>query len=581
MPNAARDYILLYLNGKPVRVAGDDAFLTLSDLLRRRQRLTGTKVVCAEGDCGSCAVLVGRPTDESADNAVGGMAYAAVTSCIQLAFQLDGVHVVTVEGLKDGRELNPIQQSMVACHGAQCGFCTPGFVVSLYGMMQDGRPADAASVTRELVGNLCRCTGYDSIVRSALATDRSALKPIDALYPPGPIAAELSAAAAEDVVIQTRTRRLYKPATLAAACRFRAENPGCVVVAGGTDLGVVYNKRVRAIDVALSIGGMPELRGLRLDPAGAGGGDHVAGGGGGGGGAGTNGSVTNNSGGNDDRLAGSAGIVLYVGAGEPLSAVERAAREHLPELGKFMAWFGSPLIKNAGTIGGNLVTGSPIGDTIPALMALEAEVEIAGPSSAGTGVARRRVPIGSFYTGYRKTVLGPGELVVGVRLPIPAAGDVYRLYKISRRKDLDISTFGAAVWMRLTTAGPGNDGRRGERDGSGGRPAGDVPVVADVRLAFGGVGPMVMRMARTEAELRGKPATLETFEAAGEVAAAEVTPITDVRGSEVYRRTLARNLLLKVWHDAVGGGDVPANGSPTDSNGDGGGTGTGPVHAGV
>jgi xanthine dehydrogenase small subunit len=543
MPNAARDYILLYLNGRPVRVAGDDAFLTLSDLLRRRQRLTGTKVVCAEGDCGSCAVLVGRPTrggrddrdagtDATETDAAGGMTYAAVTSCIQLAFQLDGAHVVTVEGLKDGQALNPIQQSMVACHGAQCGFCTPGFVVSLYGMMQDGRPADAASVTRELVGNLCRCTGYDAIVRAALATDRSALKPIDALYPPGPIAAALAAAAAESVEIRTPTRRLYKPANLAAACRFRRENPDCVVVAGGTDMGVVYNKRMRAIDVALSVGGLPELRGVRLEPTGAG--------------HGANGDTNGDGDGNGNAT--SASRVLYVGAAEPLSALERAAREHLPELGKFMAWFGSPLIKNAGTIGGNLVTGSPIGDTLPALIALEAEIEIAGlatdrgdgDNSSGTdSVAHRRVPIGAFYTGYRKTVLAPGELVVGVRLPIPRAGDVYRLYKISRRKDLDISTFGAAVWMRI-------EGGTGE----GG-------TVADVRLAFGGVGPMVLRMARTEAALRGGPAALEAFERAGEVAATEVTPISDVRGSEAYRRTLARNLLLKVWHDAVGGDAAP------------------------
>src|SRR5688500_11076050 len=325
-----RDHLLLYLNGRPIRVTGDDAFLTLSDYLRRRRGLTGTKVVCAEGDCGSCSVLVGRPE-------AGKLKYAAVTSCIQLMFQLDAAHVVTVEGLREGRELNPIQHAMVAGHGTQCGFCTPGFVVALYDLMHDGRPVDPEGVRRALVGNLCRCTGYDSIVRSALATDRDKLRPIDALYPPEALAAELARPAGEEVFIEAGPRRFYKPTAVERAARFRADNPDCVVIAGGTDMAVVYNKRVRAIDVAMSTAGLVDLRTIRADKD-----------------------------------------SLYVGACATLSALERAALEHLPELGRFLAWFGSPLIKNAGTLGGNLVTGSPIGDTIPALMVLGAQVDVAG-----------------------------------------------------------------------------------------------------------------------------------------------------------------------------------------------------------
>jgi xanthine dehydrogenase small subunit len=468
-----RDYISLFLNGRPIRVSGDDVFLTLSDFLRKRQRLTGTKVVCAEGDCGSCAAIIGRPDGD------GCIRYAAVTSCIQLVFQLDGAHVVTVEGLRDGRELNPVQQSMVACHGAQCGFCTPGFVVSLYDQLQDGRPADAETVCRGLVGNLCRCTGYDSITRAALETDRLALKSLDALYPPGPISAALDEAAATEVSIQTPTRKFYKPKDVARACRFRADNPECIVIAGATDMGVVYNKRMRAIDIALSLGGLAELRGARREAD-----------------------------------------ALYIGATEPLTCLERLANEHLPELGDFLAWFGSPLIKNAGTLGGNLVTGSPIGDSLPALMALGAEIDIVGLAG------RRRVPIAAFYTGYRKTVLAADELVVGVRIPLPQAGEAFKLYKISRRKDLDISSFSAAIWLKQTNG-----------------------AIDDVRLAFGGVGPMVLRMKRSEDVLRGKPPTIERFTEAARFAAADVTPISDVRGSERYRRTLAGNILLKFWEE--------------------------------
>jgi xanthine dehydrogenase small subunit len=475
-----RDHVLLYLNDRPVRVTGDDAFLSLSDFLRRRQNLPGAKVVCAEGDCGSCAVLIGRIEGDR-------LRYASVTSCIQLVFQLDGAHVVTVEGLRSGRELNPIQQAMVACQGTQCGFCTPGFVVSMCDMMQAGeteRGLDAEKVRRGLVGNLCRCTGYDSIIKAALAVKPGDIQSIDAMYPPGPIVAELSRASGEEVRIETKSKKFYKPTSVADAARFRGDNPDCVVIAGATDMGVVYNKRMRAIDVALSVGGLADLRSVSCN-----------------------------------------GDALYVGACATLTALEHAALEHLPEFGRFLAYFGSPLIKNAGTLGGNLVTGSPIGDTIPALMALEAEVDIAGVNGA------RRVPMSGFYAGYRKTVLAPDELVTGVRIPLPQAGEAFRLFKVSRRKDLDISGFGAAIWMR--------------------QPNG---VVEDVRIVYGGVGPMVMRMSKAEAVLRGHAPTLERFEQAGGVARDEVTPITDVRGSEQYRRTLAKNILLKFWHEQFGSG---------------------------
>lgn len=492
-----RDHLLFYLNGQPVRVTGDDAFLTLAEFLRRRQGLTGTKVVCAEGDCGSCAVLVGRVDPE------GSLRYAAVTSCIQILFQLDAAHVVTVEGLRDGRELNPIQRAMVDCHGTQCGFCTPGFVVALYDLMQEGRSVDENGIRRGLVGNLCRCTGYDSIVRSALATDRHGLKPLDTLYPSGPIAAALATAADQEVRIESAAKRFYKPTTLERAVHFRAENPGCVVVAGATDMGVVYNKRICSIDTALSTAGLAELQGIRID-AGA----------------------------------------IYAGAGATLTALEQTAITHLPEFGRFLAWFGSPLIKNIGTLGGNVVTGSPIGDTIPALMVLDAQIDVAGIT--GT----RRVPISEFYTGYRRTVLAADELVTGIHIPLPGPSDAFRLYKVSRRKDLDISSFSAAIWMR-----------GGSRE------------VNDVRIAFGGVGPMVLRMPNTEAAIRGHRPSFERFQQAAALARDEVTPITDVRGSEQYRRSLAGNILLKFWHDAFAGQDGSGNNGQPPQNGNGNGDG--------
>jgi xanthine dehydrogenase small subunit len=418
-------------------------------------------------------------------------------------FQLDAAHLVTVEGLRDGSALNPIQEAMVACHGAQCGFCTPGFVVSLYDLMHDGRAIDDERVRRGLVGNLCRCTGYDSIVRSALTADRARLKSIAAIYPPGPLVEALGGLAAEEVLIQTPSHRFFKPTTIEHAVRFRADNPSCSVIAGGTDLGVVHNKRAHEITAALRTTALPEFNVLHSDAD-----------------------------------------AIYVGAGTTLTVLEEAAQAHLPELGQFLAWFGSPLIKNAGTLAGNLVTGSPIGDTLPALMVLEAEIDVAGIKGS------RRVPIGSFYRGYRKTVLAPDELVTGVRIPLPkaASGEVFRLYKVSRRKDLDISSFSAAIWLR--------------RAGDG--------AIDDVRIAYGGVGPMVLRMSRAEESLRGQAPTLDQFEHAADLAAADVTPITDVRGSDAYRRTLARNVLLKFWHEEFtpsnDRGGPGGNGSPAPSS---------------
>jgi xanthine dehydrogenase small subunit len=371
---------------------------------------------------------------------------------------------------------------MVTCQGTQCGFCTPGFVVSLYGLLSGDKPGDTETIRRGLTGNLCRCTGYDSILRAAAAVDRSELKSIDTLYPPDGMAADLSVTAAEEVRIETSARKFYKPVTVQQAARYRLDNPGCTVIAGGTDLGVVYNKRIREIPVAMSLGGIASLAETRVD-----------------------------------------GNAMHIGAGATLSKLKALAEQHLPELGKFMEWFGSALIRNAGTIGGNLVTGSPIGDTLPAMIALGAEIELTGLNGS------RRVPIGDFYTGYRQTVLADDELVTAVHIPLPNPSQTIKLYKISRRKDLDISSFGAAIWIQQTNG-----------------------TIDDIRLAFGGVGPMVLRLTRTEALLRGQAPTLERFEQASEIAREEVTPISDVRGSEEYRRTLAGNILIKFWHEVIG-----------------------------
>jgi xanthine dehydrogenase small subunit len=485
-----RDRIRFFLNGILTEAGGEDVFLTLAEYLRRRRGLTGTKIVCAEGDCGSCAVLIGRADGERVD-------YRAVTSCIQILFQLDAAHVITVEGLRDGVQLNPIQRAMVSCHGTQCGFCTPGFVVALQSVMDDGQPVEAEKVRRGLTGNLCRCTGYESIIQAALRTDRKNLKSIDQLYPPGEILNKLNELAGEEVRIETAARLFYKPISIQQAAQFRLDHPACSVIAGATDLGVVYNKKLREIDIALSLSGIASLKQIVVEPD-----------------------------------------AIHIGAGVTLSDFQSLATQHIPELGRFMEWFGSPLIRSAGTLGGNIVTGSPIGDTIPALMVLQAELELTSLSTA------RVVPISQFYTGYRKTVLDTDEFLTSIRIGFLKANQLLKLYKVSRRRDLDISTFSAAIFVEQ----------------SGG-------ALSEIRIAFGGVGPMVMRLAKTEAVLRGFAPTLGLFQQAGKIAREEVTHITDVRGSAGFRQTLAENILSKFWHEVFGNSAIDQSRVLSNANG--------------
>jgi len=470
-----RDHILLYINGRPHELRGALAFISLSTFLREHLHLTGTKIVCAEGDCGSCTVLLGRP-------ATGTLVYRPVCSCIQYLFQLDCTHIITIEGLKYDGRLNPIQESMVRNHGAQCGFCTPGFVVSMAALLDADHPPTECTLRRGLVGNLCRCTGYEPILKAGLDTDTTALRPLDQLYDTTAIAANLARHESEPVQLSADGRVLSKPVTLANACAFRAAHPDCLIVSGGTDLGVQANKGLREFRTVLTTRGLRELDGLTMQ-------DHS----------------------------------IIAGASTTIADLEAFAARHLPDYARMLDLFGSPPVRNAGTLGGNIANGSPIGDTMPALLVLNAEVELAAP--AGT----RRVNINDFYTGYRKNVLQSDELILRIRIPLPAAPhEVLKVYKVSKRKDLDISTFTAAIWMR-----------HAERR------------IDDVRIAYGGVAPTILRLPRTEESLRGKPLDEASFQRAGVVARGEIKPISDVRGAAEYRLRLAENILPKFFADLV------------------------------
>ena len=258
-----RDSLLILINGKHHVVGGAAAFRSLSDYLRYDLGLAGTKIVCAEGDCGSCTVFVGRLRGDE-------IVYSAVCSCIQFMHQLDGTHIVTIEGLTPAEGLNPIQQAMVTCHGAQCGFCTPGIVVTMQSVFEGRKsePVRECDLKRGLVGNLCRCTGYQSIVTAGMKVDTPSLKSIDQLFPPSEFIETMRACGTEAVKVGDADRVHLKPITLHDAIAFRVQHPDCTIIAGGSDVGVLMNKGLRDPKIILNLSDLSELRSLTHDDGG-------------------------------------------------------------------------------------------------------------------------------------------------------------------------------------------------------------------------------------------------------------------------------------------------------------------------
>src|SRR5262249_2748377 len=332
-----------------------------------------------------------------------------------------------------------------------------------------------------LTGNLCRCTGYDSIIQAALDVDTSKLTRMRQLYPSEAMIIAFTKQRSVPVRIEADGRKYLNPVDLLTAVKFKSDNPETVIVAGATDVGVYCNKRGFEPAVVMSLSNIEGLCELRVE----------------------NGS-------------------LIVGAKTSLAALEEFVGELIPELYNILWTFGGPGIKHAGTLAGNIANGSPIADTLPMLFVMDAQIEVQGLSG------KRCIKVGSLYTGYKTLDLKPEEIITRIVIPIPKNGETLKLYKISRRKNLDISAFTAAILMT--------------RHGN---------TIASIRIAYGGVGPVVVRLPKTEAFLAGQEYKLETFKNAGEVAREEISPISDVRGSAAFRNRLAENMLVKFFYETA------------------------------
>jgi xanthine dehydrogenase small subunit len=469
-----RDQILFFVNGVEQRVSSDDTFLTLSDYLRKRLGMCGTKIVCSEGDCGSCSVLCGKPTDHSVE-------YRTIDSCIRFVFQLDGTHVITVEGIAcpNTKELHRVQKAMIDCHGSQCGYCTPGFVVAMAGILENNESPSEETWRRGLSGNLCRCTGYSPIVAAGLQASQTQGESVGQAYDEKLIREKVASQSNDSIRVESGDgRTVFCPTTLDEALSILASHPDCKVIAGGTDLGVQFNKGRCSATQWLDLNRVSELSHISIE---------------------------------DEQV--------FAGASTTWQDVQKACKERFPQFDQIIELFGSPQIRSVGTIGGNIINASPIADSSPFLFVSEAILELSSKSGS------RTVNINDFYKGYKKFDLKPGELLTRVTIPAIPQGRKLELYKVSRRLDMDISTFTGAIWVDL-------DGEK----------------IRDAGVAFGAVGPVVLRLRKTEEFLRGKLFSMETMTEAGEIAVSEIAPITDVRGSEQFRLNLARSILLKFYH---------------------------------
>ena len=472
--------IRFILNGENVTLRHAPPTRTLLDWLRLERHLTGTKEGCAEGDCGACTVLVGRLLE-------GRLVYESVNACIRLLGSVNATHVVTVEHLaaRDGT-LHPVQQAMVDEHGSQCGFCTPGFVMSLYGLWLGNSSPSREEIEKALQGNLCRCTGYEPIVRAA---ERAAEHRPAAVFDPlerfrDEIMERLDALAPQATIRMSDDEgRVIVPVCVEDLVEVLAEEPSATIVSGSTDVGLWVTKQFRGLDPAVFVNHLGELQMIERGPAG-----------------------------------------VRIGAGVTYTQAFGTLCRHYPALRPLIDRIGGEQVRNMGTIGGNIANGSPIGDMPPPLIALDAMLTLRSKDG------RRTLPLEDYFIDYGKQDRRPGEFVESLYVPALPEGERFAVYKVSKRRDEDISALCGAFRIVLDTAG----------------------TVTGARICFGGMAATPKRAKAVETALIGKPWTEETVETARAAFETDYAPLTDWRATADYRMRAAKNLLARFWLETTG-----------------------------
>ena len=474
------------LDGEIIQLDNVEPTRTVLQFLREDLRRTGTKEGCAEGDCGACTVVLAEVDRDGND-----LTLRAVNSCIQFLPTLDGKELITVESLSpDSADLHPVQRALVDCHASQCGFCTPGFVMSLFALYKTTANPTRREIDDALAGNLCRCTGYRPIIAAAqqMYTDGSnsdnwLRQPFGGRRRPLERIKRLQSLARHDALKSScNGGRFFAPTSVAELAATILANPEATILAGGTDIGLWVTKQHRELTTVVYTGRVAELLNINVTSS------HIE-----------------------------------IGAAVSLTDAMPVITAHYPLLDELFLRFASPPIRNAATLGGNIANGSPIGDSMPALMAAGTTIMLR------KGRNTREVAFEDFYIGYQRNDLEPGEFIETIRIPVPPAGVVLQSYKVSKRFDQDISAVCTAYRLEL-------DGDR----------------VVSIRVACGGLAPTIRRAHHCEAALAGQSWNEATIAKASKALAKDFTPITDMRASKEYRLRVCQNLLRRFYLETRG-----------------------------
>jgi xanthine dehydrogenase small subunit len=483
------DTIRFVLDGELVEIRNPDPTRTVLQYLREDLRKIGTKEGCAEGDCGACTVAIAE-IDKSGER----LQVRAINSCIQFLPTLDGKELITVENLRrrDG-SLHPVQQAMVDCHGSQCGFCTPGFIMSLFALYKNNARPSRRDIDDTLAGNLCRCTGYRPIIEAAQkmygyqADDSWLEESHDAKSSAREREKiELLKAAARPTMLSVDRggQKFFSPRNVTELAGVFEAHPDAVILAGGTDVGIWVTKQHKELGTVIYTGNVEELSQI---------------------------SVTTTH--------------IEIGAAVSLSDAMLPIIDQYPEFEELFLRFASPPIRNAGTLGGNIVNGSPIGDSMPALMVVDTMLVLR------CGDQKRPMSINDFYVDYQRTALQPGEFLERILVPLRQEDTQVQSYKVSKRFDQDISAICGAYALRRNAAG-----------------------IADIKIAYGGLAAVPKRAIRCETALTGREWNEDTVQSGVEWLDQDFSPISDMRSSAEYRRQVCGNLLRRFYLDSTGNG---------------------------
>jgi xanthine dehydrogenase small subunit len=454
-----------------------DPSTTVLNYLRSLPEHKGVKEGCAEGDCGACTVVVAHAEE-------GKLIYRSIDSCLLFLPMIHGKQLITVENLAQKingeKVLHPVQQLMVETNGSQCGYCTPGIIMSLFALYKNQNNPSEEIIKDALTGNLCRCTGYKPIIDAAKkacinnGTDHFTETGSEIISLITRITTEQ-----KTLTFKSKKQLYLKPFSLAEALRLRKEYPNATIINGSTDVALRQTKKKELLPEIIDLSDVTELKSFHED-----------------------------------------GENLCFGAGLSMEQVRKYSEGRIPPLQNILNVFGSLQIRNIATIGGNVGSASPIGDSLPVLFAVKALIRLKSES------AERILPIEEFIKGYRQTDIKADELITEIIIPCPEKNQIIRSYKVSRRKDLDISTVSGTFNLKL-----------------------DNDQISEVILAYGGMAAFTMRAVKTEKFLSGKKWNRESVESAMKILAEEFTPLSDARAEAVYRNIAARNLLMKFYQE--------------------------------